>query len=357
MLHAMQKLHAIVGSRTLGVAAAGLALILAASLPAHAQSAYSSLNRQSVTVDLSALDRLGPAPTVPDGRFVLKAPARDFATAPAPKLAARSTHRSRLALHAPAHRNLARADQNRIERIGNVTIDYSALPPAAAVHMAALTDAGTRIVLHRPTASQTAEALPPSSTSRVQGPSDSGPRGPVIAAVAAAPVSPPSPVPSPSPVSTPRPQVAALPPSSLVRLTQPAPPESPAHVPTAGEALAATHPAIPPGADAKSDSGALRFAPGTADLRGDARFVLDGLAQTLTTKPAERVQLVAYASGGAATDDAIEARRVSLARAVAVRAYLIQHGVPSNRIDVRALGNRVEGGGPADRVDLVTLGQ
>lgn len=354
----MQRLHAIVGSgsRALGAAAAGLALIVAASLPAHAQSAY-SFNRQSVTIDLSALDRLGPAPTVPDGRFVLRAPAQNFATATAPKLASRSTHRSRLALHAPGHRNLARADQNRIERIGNVTIDYSALPPAAAVRMATLTDAGTRIVLRRPDLSQTADALPPTSLSRAQGPADSAPRGPVIAAVAAAPASPPTPARSPSPISTPMPQVAALPPSSLVRLNQPAPPESPAPVPTAGEALAATHPAIPPGTDAKSDSGALRFAPGTADLRGDARFVLDGLAQNLNTKPAERIQLVAYASGGSDTDAAIEARRVSLARAVAVRAYLIQHGVPSDRIDVRALGNRVEGGGPADRVDLVTLGQ
>jgi outer membrane protein OmpA-like peptidoglycan-associated protein len=260
-------------------------------------------------------------------------------------------------LHAPAHRNLARADQNRIERIGNVTIDYSALPAAAAVRMASLTDAGTRIVLRRPDVTQTADAQPPTSLSRAQGPTDSAPRGPVIAAVAAAPDSPPSPAPSPAPASTPMPQVAALPPTSLVRLNQPAPPESPAPMPTAGEALAATHPAMPPGADAKSDSGALRFAPGTADLRGDARFVLDGLAQKMTTQQSGRVQLVAYASGGTGTDDAIEARRVSLARAVAVRAYLIQHGVPSNRIDVRALGNRVEGGGPADRVDLVTLGQ
>lgn len=68
-----------------------------------------------------------------------------------------------------------------------------------------------------------------------------------------------------------------------------------------------------------------------------------------------RVQLIAHAAGG--DEDAIEARRLSLARAVAVRAYLIEGGVRSLRMDVRALGNRADGGGPSDRVDLVIVNQ
>jgi hypothetical protein len=61
------------------------------------------------------------------------------------------------------------------------------------------------------------------------------------------------------------------------------------------------------------------------------------------------VRLIAYASGNA--DDGNQARRLSLSRALAVRAYLIQEGIASGRLEVRALGNRSEGG-PGDRVDL-----
>jgi outer membrane protein OmpA-like peptidoglycan-associated protein len=53
----------------------------------------------------------------------------------------------------------------------------------------------------------------------------------------------------------------------------------------------------------------------------------------------------------------MEARRVSLARAVAVRAYLIEKGVRSLRIDVRALGNRADTGPVADQVDLLVVSQ
>jgi hypothetical protein len=66
-----------------------------------------------------------------------------------------------------------------------------------------------------------------------------------------------------------------------------------------------------------------------------------------------RIQLVAYASG--LPDDASRARRISLSRAIGVRSYLIEQGVRNTRIDVRALGNKTDGGGPADRVDIVAL--
>jgi len=60
---------------------------------------------------------------------------------------------------------------------------------------------------------------------------------------------------------------------------------------------------------------------------------------------------MAYAGGGG---DASKARRLSLSRALAVRTYLIEQGIGSTRIDVRALGNAAEGG-PPDRVDLLML--
>ena len=64
---------------------------------------------------------------------------------------------------------------------------------------------------------------------------------------------------------------------------------------------------------------------------------------------ASRIQLEAY--GGAPGDKSSDARRLSLKRALAVRQLLIDNGVPSNRIDVRAMGG-VDDKGPADRVDV-----
>jgi hypothetical protein len=62
-----------------------------------------------------------------------------------------------------------------------------------------------------------------------------------------------------------------------------------------------------------------------------------------------RAQIIAYAAGTA--DSASQARRLSLSRALAVRAYLIERGVASTRLDVRALGHQTDGGSP-DRVDI-----
>lgn len=71
---------------------------------------------------------------------------------------------------------------------------------------------------------------------------------------------------------------------------------------------------------------------------------------------AQRLQVVAYASSQGTNTSA--ARRLSLSRALAVRSYLIDKGIRSTRIDVRAMGTP-EGAsaGPADRVDLVLVSQ
>jgi outer membrane protein OmpA-like peptidoglycan-associated protein len=60
--------------------------------------------------------------------------------------------------------------------------------------------------------------------------------------------------------------------------------------------------------------------------------------------------LQAFADGTA--DTASQARRLSLSRALSIRSYLIEQGLVSTRMDVRALGNRFESG-PPDRVDVV----
>ena len=100
------------------------------------------------------------------------------------------------------------------------------------------------------------------------------------------------------------------------------------------------------------DEGSLRlvFDEGKADLGEAAKANLKDLAAALISDGNARVQLLAYASS--ADDSASRARRLSLSRALAVRAYLIDQGVRSTRMDVRALGNKSEGG-PPDRVDIM----
>ncbi len=89
--------------------------------------------------------------------------------------------------------------------------------------------------------------------------------------------------------------------------------------------------------------------PGSEPRRATSE--LDALAKTLVAdEDSGALQLVAYAGGG--IEEANQARRLSLSRALNVRAYLIDHGVRNTRMDVRALGqSRRCGSKPADRVD------
>lgn len=65
-----------------------------------------------------------------------------------------------------------------------------------------------------------------------------------------------------------------------------------------------------------------------------------------------RLQIQAFASP---TDDGVSsARRVSLSRALSVRSYLLDQGIESPRMDVRALGAQTDRQ-PTDRIDIVFL--
>jgi outer membrane protein OmpA-like peptidoglycan-associated protein len=80
--------------------------------------------------------------------------------------------------------------------------------------------------------------------------------------------------------------------------------------------------------------------------------LLKQVSAALKKNSALRVKLEAYARGN--SQNASQARRLSLSRALAVRAGLMNQGVKPTRIDIRALGNKVPGGTP-NRVD-VTVG-
>jgi len=76
---------------------------------------------------------------------------------------------------------------------------------------------------------------------------------------------------------------------------------------------------------------------------------LDALVKQINRNDAARVTVIAYAA--AVDGQAGMSRRISLSRALSVRAYLIDAGVSTMRINVQAEGDRNPGGDP-DRVDL-----
>jgi len=139
-----------------------------------------------------------------------------------------------------------------------------------------------------------------------------------------------------------------LPPASPTP-AQPAPPKGTAHPSPAQnvtrEAASGDH------ANLKK-RGAILFekgapAPSPAQYRG-VKVLADDLNSALE-KGAAAIQLEAY--GGSPGDKSSDARRLSLRRALAVRQLLIDDGVPSARIDVRAMGGSDDKSQP-DRVDV-----
>lgn len=95
----------------------------------------------------------------------------------------------------------------------------------------------------------------------------------------------------------------------------------------------------------------LRFRAGSSVLTGEDEGRLKAMADKVAPTEA-RLQLKAYAAGKG--NNTSKARRLSLSRALAVRSFLIENGLRSTRIDVRALGIARDGGAP-DRVDIVLL--
>lgn len=83
-----------------------------------------------------------------------------------------------------------------------------------------------------------------------------------------------------------------------------------------------------------------------------AESELAGLAGYMSANQGQRVVLHAYAGG--AEQGRSDARRLSLTRALAVRSFLVDRGVPVERIYLRPLGNNLEDG-PPDRVDILPL--
>jgi len=109
-----------------------------------------------------------------------------------------------------------------------------------------------------------------------------------------------------------------------------------------------------PEAATPQDAPAVRVLFDPADalrLTRAAQADLAAFAERLHQNPQLRMQLIAFAG----LQDHSPARRLSLSRALVVREFLIDQGVRSTQMTVRALGN-TSPDGPADRVDIFQVG-
>lgn len=201
----------------------------------------------------------------------------------------------------------------------------------------------------------TARPKPPAPTTTVKAaPAEApAPKAPTPAAKAAAtPPTEPEVRATAAAAATPTPQpVDTTAPKSSTPAAEPAPATAPA---VAEPRVAALSPPAPVVVLPDPDPAILRvlFDENTAAIIGSARSDLDAIGESLRYDP-RRIELKAY--GGDPGDKASEARRISLKRGLAVRAYLIGLGIDSRRIDVRALGG-VTDSGSADRVDVAYSG-
>lgn len=90
----------------------------------------------------------------------------------------------------------------------------------------------------------------------------------------------------------------------------------------------------------------------SAELSSETQFELRSLAHAMLSNE-DWIQVLGFASAEDSSGD--QARKLALSRALKVRSFLIDAGIPSTRIQVRSLGDRAEGG-PANRVDIKPIG-
>lgn len=95
------------------------------------------------------------------------------------------------------------------------------------------------------------------------------------------------------------------------------------------------------------------YEPGATAIDAMGGRLLTGIAERMINDETIRLQIRSYA--GSTPETSVRARRLSLDRAIAVRTFLVDRGVRSTRIDIRALGNTAPQP-PGDRIDLLLSG-
>lgn len=146
------------------------------------------------------------------------------------------------------------------------------------------------------------------------------------------------------PADPPAPAPPAAAPPAPARLHSPSPP------PPAPDAARAPPAAPLPGLEPLPSGGwRLRLAAGPAASPSPAaRTGLSELGRRLAAAPEGRIRVVAQVSGPA--EDASAARRLSLARGLAVKEALVAGGLAPTRIDIRPAGRTEEA---VDAVDVL----
>jgi outer membrane protein OmpA-like peptidoglycan-associated protein len=316
-------------AKVVGVMIKALAVIVVGGLSAVSVSAQDTQvigghGGPSVEVDLSVLDSLPPLATLPE---LLRPGLLPHARASRERLPFRSERIGGRSLSMgnvrPAPRPIAKPTRPTVT------------PPKVAV---------PRLPVAKP-------AAPPAKPRMV---AKSVPPAPAIPKVSStAPVNKPKakPVLVARPAPT-RPQLA--PKAPVIASKAPAPPK-PMPTQTAARSVSAGTSAAASGkpVSAIEGGGARLLFDEDQSAFGDAMAApLGVLIKDLKANDKRRVQLLAYAA--TADGNASKARRLSLSRALSVRAYLMSQGIASTRMDVRALGDRSEAG-PANRVDVMVV--
>jgi len=364
------------------------ALVSVAASPAVAQMVIGGGERPSVDVNWDVLDKLGPEPTLPGlltrqpdkaaaapghgvvfkpygGHAEAKPaapkhvrPVKQAATAPTTEAPTTETGTAKPVKPAaetaavpeipgvPPAEKVAASPQPAKPAKADLAVDVP--PPPKMVKPGAESKVKTVAAPPPAAAEVRAKVEPAPAPSAVQFVKTPEPPKPIAPPVAAAPpvvqppaappqvaVAPPVAVVAPPPVAVP-PPVAIAPPPAVQ------PPAAPPQVASVAPSM--------PNPLRKGDNLTVLFASDSDHLPESANGDLEKLAKKMGQDESLTLQLLAYAAADEA--NASNARRLSLTRALRVRTYLMELGVRSTRIEVRALGNKIEGG-PADRVDLV----
>ena len=136
--------------------------------------------------------------------------------------------------------------------------------------------------------------------------------------------------------------IAVVPPTIAAQATAPEP-EPKSSRPAPNETREAPPAGVAPVAS-------VLFGANSAEISDRAKADLDRVAKTISDQRMPQVELRAFAGGA----DPVDARRVALVRALAVRSYLIDQGVTA-RIEVGAFAP-TRNGGAGERVDVLAPG-
>lgn len=227
--------------------------------------------------------------------------------------------------------------------------------PHRAIHRVAKAKPRVETATAQPRMQQTApeetmpfSALPSESASTLVAPVTQAPKKPAPPAAKKIAIAKPTPAKPQAAAKTPAPASAA---DMTFFSGQQSAPEAVAPPPPSRPAKVAVNEPAPESTANMARRSSIPFAPGAEEPAPtvlDTVKAMSGDLNNALSNGSARIQLQAY--GGKQNDKSSDARRLSLKRALIIRQLLIDDGVPSERIDVRAMGGASDG--TPDRVDI-----